>query len=57
MGRVGTGFPGSGPVPSGNRDGTESFISRPVAPTGKGREGTGNAKKCQGIKNCFKSNN
>src|SRR5438132_12184547 len=49
-GREGTGFPGSGPVPSGNRDGTEGFISRPVVPTGKGREGTGNAKKCQEMK-------
>src|SRR5881394_3243556 len=56
-GREGTGFPGSCPVPSGNRDGTESFISRPVVPTGKGREGTGNAKICQEIKNYFKSNN
>ena len=56
-GREGTGFPGTGPVPSGNRDGTEWSISRPVVPTGKGREGTGNAKKCQDMKNYFKGNN
>src|SRR3954447_11227482 len=56
-GREGTGFPDTSPVPSGNRDGTESLISRPVVPTGKGREGTGNAKKCQEIKNYFKGNN
>src|SRR3954468_11631277 len=56
-GREGTGFPGRDPVPSGNRDGTEWFISRPVVPTGKGREGTRNAKKYQEIKNYFKGNN
>ena len=54
MGRVGTGFLGSGPVPSRDRDGLEVFTSRPMVPdgTGRGRDGTGTgfAKNCQEIK-------